>query len=155
MMTKIYKAIMDRLTEMNPELVAEGFKSVNKLDIWNRQYEEESEGHPLPVRPLLFLEFKEIPVILKAGQKKIETGFILHVVQDCFVDSSNKSKTKDKYLKLLSYPEALEELFDNHFAECLGRLHHVNTIPDHNYKNLIVHKLHFDVTGYKKVKASS
>lgn len=145
----IYKAIRDRIRANPTHLTDAGHKVPELIAIYNKQYIDEDK-EALPARPLLYVEFGRSDKKVVEGVKEGEVPVIVHIVQDLRVTGSDKSLTEDDYLKLLDYPELIDDIL---YKAPVGNyvLEPSDEEPDHDHDSLLVNKLQFKVMVKRSV----
>lgn len=76
-------------------------------------YDEERDD-PQPPRPYIAVDFGDLPREYTEGFKEGTMDFDLVVVVDNFHTGRSRSRNRADYLKVLSYANAVEELFEGY-----------------------------------------
>lgn len=141
----VYQIIRDLILNAATELQAQELKPIKRVAIYNKDYEQEREKHPMPPRPTVFIEFGTTDWRYDGGKKRGNMPVILHLVQDCYAEGKSGNQGEQKYLELLEYPEVLAGMLTDLKITDQGFLRHLRSEPDHEHGNYLIDRLHFAI----------
>jgi phage gp37-like protein len=140
---------------MNPQLYIDIAKhlrakvpAMKHIDLYNRQYENSLQQHPLNV-PAVFVEF--ISFAPMGGAQGVVEGtraIRLHCVVTTFKDTMNidlvNTTEQNKRLAHLAFHQAVQDALEGHTLPTCGAMQLVSEINDHNHNQISVNILQFE-----------
>ncbi len=137
-MTEIYKHITETIKAS--DMFVDGHTLPAHMALFNNQYNREEEDIPYN-RPAVFVEILPIKWERKNGIKRGTAEVVVHIVQDCFMDAVDGDPQEPDYLKLLEYPELIDDILENSSGDTFGSpLENIATDPDTDHGNLLIIK---------------